>query len=114
MHHTVGNGNTQHKPRQADEQRRREQQEQINRHTEWLEQNPGGDWSLAPRGREGTGEEGRDLDDSPVLAPEAEHVCVVGARLHRLEALERRHGVPEQEPACDAMRGSGISTRRRR
>jgi hypothetical protein len=34
----------------------------------------------------------------PVLAPEAEHVRVVGARLHRLEALERRHGVPEQQP----------------
>jgi hypothetical protein len=25
-------------------------------------------------------------------------VRVVGARLHRLEALERRHGVPEQQP----------------
>jgi hypothetical protein len=33
----------------------------------------------------------------PVLAPEAEHVGVVGARLHRLEALERRHRVPEQQ-----------------
>lgn len=57
---------------------------------------PGGDWSLAPRGGDG---KGGTRDDSPVLAPEAEHVCVVGARLHRLEALERRHGVAEQEPA---------------
>lgn len=44
-------------------------------------------------------EGGRESDDAPVLAPEAEHVSVVGARLDRLEALERRHGVAEQEPA---------------
>lgn len=49
---------------------------------------------------------------SPVLAPEAQHAGVVGARLDRLEALERRHGVAEQEPARrrPTRVGSGIST----
>ena len=52
-----------------------------------------------PRGRWRLTEGGNKAGDAPVLAPEAEHGRVVGARLHRLEALERRHGVPEEQPA---------------
>jgi hypothetical protein len=48
----------------------------------------------------------------PVLAPESEHVRVVGARLHRLEALERRHRVPEQQPE-NPGRGIRVRTRTR-
>jgi len=35
----------------------------------------------------------------PILAPEAELICPAWPLLDRLEALQRWHGIPEQQPA---------------
>jgi hypothetical protein len=44
----------------------------------------------------------RGAESLPILAPEAELICPAGPLLDRLEALQRWHGIPEQQSAIES------------
>jgi hypothetical protein len=43
----------------------------------------------------------RGAESLPILAPEAELICPAGPLLDRLEALQRWHGIPEEQSAIE-------------